>query len=353
MTSSSPVHVRLGVTIGDPAGIGPEVALRALLSRQEDETPDPLTRAEAVLIGPAWAWETTARKLGIPVAFKVIDPDTREPSRLQPKPGGVPVLSVRVPPDCPDPFDIPFGEENDVCGSVALRAIEEAVRLAMAGAIDAIVTAPISKASIHAAGSAFPGHTEMLQSLSKSPRVGMLLVGGGLRVSLVTIHEPLSAVPGLLSVDRVFGMIELTNEFMKQWGRERPRLALTGLNPHVGEGGLFGDEERCILFPALERARKAGIDVDGPLPADTVYHQALEGAFDAVIALYHDQALIPIKTLDFHGGVNVTMGLPFVRTSPDHGTAFAIAGQGIARPTSMMAALSTAADLAARRKNPT
>jgi 4-hydroxythreonine-4-phosphate dehydrogenase len=145
-------------------------------------------------------------------------------------------------------------------------------------------------------------------------------------------------------------MIELTNDFMKQWGRTRPCLALTGLNPHAGEGGLFGDEERRILLPALERARKTGIEVQGPLPADTVFHQALEGAFDAVVALYHDQALIPIKTLDFHGGVNVTMGLPFVRTSPDHGTAFAIAGQGIARPTSMRAALATAADLAARRK---
>lgn len=374
--------IRLGVTVGDPAGIGPEIILKSLLGVGEGSGESILRRAEVVLIGPAWVFRDVARQHGFRIQFTTDGAegadDEGEDSPTEPgrpsEPEGLekadaaagprnPVtglesrhgedwvrLPVRVPEGCEVRFEIPYGKEDPLCGAMALRAIEEAVRMVSSGEIDAIVTAPISKAAIHAAGSPFPGHTEMLRSLSRSPGVGMMLVGGGLRVSLVTIHEAYTAVPKLLTKERVVGMIEMTHGFLRQWGIAEPRLALAALNPHAGEGGLFGDEEARILVPAVQAARDGGIAVEGPFPADTVFHLALEGQFDAVVALYHDQALIPIKTLDFHGGVNVTMGLPFVRTSPDHGTAYAIAGRGIARASSMRNALRLAMELAERRR---
>jgi len=357
MSTSSRTLPRIGITVGDPAGVGPEVVLKAFLGCGKGSGEPLLRQARVVLIGPVWLFRDAARRFGFRVRFEPWHSRSSNALRTPVPPApeaseteDVPAFPVLEPEGCEALFEIPYGREDALCGATALRAIEEAVRVATAGDIDAIVTAPISKAAIHAAGSRFPGHTEMLQSLCGSPRVGMMLVGGGLRVSLVTIHEAYAAVPRLLTVDRIAAMIELTHDFLYMWGFDSPRLALAALNPHAGEGGLFGDEETRLLIPAMEAASAKTIQVEGPFPADTVFHLAREGRFDAVVALYHDQALIPIKTLDFHGGVNVTMGLPLIRTSPDHGTAYPIAGQGVARATSTRNAVRVAIELVDRRR---
>lgn len=357
-----PRRIRLGITVGDPAGIGPEVALKALLGRGRGSGEELRKKADILLIGPKWVFTDVARRYGLRVRFDPIVAETgkgRAPKPQKPptdrseksaSPRGILTFAISEPKGSEVEFPIPYGEESALCGAVALRAIEQGTRLARKGVIDALVTAPISKTSVHAAGSPFPGHTELLQSLTASRRVGMLLAGGGLRVALVTIHEALANVPALLSVPRVLEMVVLTDLFLRRWDCPHPRLALCALNPHCGEGGMFGDEERRVLQPAIHAALEKGIHIEGPLPADTVFHRARRKEFDAVIALYHDQALIPIKTLDFNGGVNITMGLPIFRTSPDHGTAFAIAGRGLARPTSMRKAIECACSLAATRR---
>ncbi|GEM_PF-15617 len=357
--SSPPRRALIGITLGDPAGVGPEVTLKALLGKGEGSGDALLCEMDVLLIGPAWVYREVAGRFALRARFEEIDRDAFDsaPDRAsclpaaERKSGCVPVFPVYTPRGCEEEFILPYGREDALCGALAIRAIEAGARLAMAGRVDAIVTAPISKAALNAAGAHFPGHTEMLQSLARSPRVGMMLAGGGLRVALVTIHEAMARVPELLTTERVFEMIRLTHEFLRSWDCPEPRLALCAFNPHAGEGGMFGDEEMRVLIPAARQARENGMRVEGPLPADTVFHFARQGQFDAVVSLYHDQALIPIKTLDFDGGVNLTMGLPFVRTSPDHGTAFGIAGQGVARATSMRHALRTACDLARRRRN--
>lgn len=380
---AGPRNIRLGITVGDPAGVGPEVALKALLGCGRGSGEELLSRAEILLIGPQWVFEDAIQRYGLRAHFtsysREHDPrriplappgPPQTPSAAQPSqppsnakrpilPGlfgtnpaeeTVPTFCVLGPEGCELPFEIPFGSDDALCGAIAYRAIEEAARLAREGIVDAIVTAPISKASLNAAGAHFPGHTELLQALTQSAQVGMMLAGGGLRVSLVTTHAALSKIPQLITIERVMEMIQLTHEFLRLWDCPSPRLGLAGLNPHCGEGGLFGDEEFRVLIPAAAQSRDRGIHVSNPIPSDTIFHRALQGEFDAVVALYHDQALIPIKTLDFDGGVNITMGLPILRTSPDHGTAFAIAGKGLARTSSMRNALLTALDLASRRR---
>ena len=222
-----------------------------------------------------------------------------------------------------------------------------AVRAAITGEIDAIVTAPISKESIHLAGSAYPGHTEMLRDLTGSENAVMMFDGGAFRVVLVTIHCALSEVPRMITRESVFSVIHIANTSMKrQFGLASPRIAVCGLNPHAGEAGAFGSEEIDSIIPAVEKAKNLGISVDGPLPADTLFYQANKGRWDVVVAMYHDQGLIPFKMLAFDKGVNVTLGLPIIRTSPDHGTAFDIAWQNKADPESMAEAIKLAAKLA-------
>jgi 4-hydroxythreonine-4-phosphate dehydrogenase len=241
------------------------------------------------------------------------------------------------------------GKPSAASGRLAYEAIDEAVRLIQAGTLDALCTAPISKAALHRAGHDWPGHTEMLRDKSGAPRVAMLMVGGGVRVVCATIHCPLAQVPERLSISELVELLSLIHRSMADFAIERPRVVVCGLNPHSGEEGMFGDEEQRIIAPAVEQARAQAIDAHGPLPADVVYHQMLEGRWDVVLAMYHDQAMIPVKTLAFDQGVNVTLGLPFVRTSPDHGTAFDIAGRGMARPDSLLAAIRLAASLARNR----
>jgi 4-hydroxythreonine-4-phosphate dehydrogenase len=244
------------------------------------------------------------------------------------------------------------GEGAAAAGRLAGEAVRRAVAMALAGEVDAIVTAPLDKAAFHAGGWHFPGHTEMLQALTGAADVGMLMaaertaLGGPLRVVLATTHLALRDVPAALTAELLVRQATLTERALRtQWGIGRPRLALCAANPHAGDGGLFGDEEPRVMEPALARLRAAGIDAAGPVPADTVFIRAVRGEFDAVIAPYHDVGMAAFKTAAFGAGVNVTLGLPFPRTSPDHGTALDIAGRGLADPASMKEAIRLAARL--------
>lgn len=237
------------------------------------------------------------------------------------------------------------------CGQASLDYIEAATGAVQAGLCDALVTGPICKENIRRAGSKYPGHTEMLAGLvGLRSKTFLMMVGSRLRVSLVTLHEPLSRVPSLLSKSLLLQAIQNTHDALRDcFGIQRPRLAVAGFNPHAGEGGLFGKEEGAKIIPAVKTARRKGLNVSGPLPPDSVFYQALQGHFDAVVSLYHDQGLIPVKLLHFEDAVNMTLGLPFVRTSVDHGTAFDIAWQGKANPASLIAAGKLAARLARKK----
>jgi len=295
---SARTRVRVGVTMGDPAGIGPEVALKAVA--------DP--RVTAVCDTVLYGARTAA-------------------ARARFTPG---VLSADA-------------------GRAAYEAVEHAVADAMAGRLDAITTGPIHKEALSLAGFPWRGHTELLAHLTGARDVAMMFHSPPLRAVLATVHVPLSAVPRLLTQARVETILALAASELPRFGVTTPRLALAGLNPHAGEGGLMGLEDRDVLVPAVESARRRGIDVTGPVPADTVFRQAVDGRFDAVIACYHDQGLIPVKLVGFGEAVNITLGLPIVRTSVDHGTAFDIAGRGVADETSLVHAVVLAARLARQR----
>jgi 4-hydroxythreonine-4-phosphate dehydrogenase len=237
---------------------------------------------------------------------------------------------------------------SKIGGQASMAFCVDAIEAAQRGIIDAIVTAPISKASWQMAGhKKYPGHTELLADKCKSRHVAMMFISPQLKVALATVHQSLMSIRDSLSIGRVFNPIDLADQALKRWfGITHPRIAVCGLNPHAGEGGQFGDEEERVIAPAILMAGEAGIDVRGPFPADTVYLRALDGRFDCVIAMYHDQGLLPIKLLAWQHAVNMTLGLPIIRTSPDHGTAFDIAGKNRADPSSMIAAIRLAIDLA-------
>jgi len=324
----------IAVTMGDPGGIGPEVVVRALLDQR-------LARAcRPVIVGRRPALERAAESLGLPLRFVPVG------SRL-PLLGPGRVALVETGPER-DPVP-PLGRPTASGGRAALEAIAEALCLALDGRAAAMVTAPISKEAIRAAGSPFPGHTEMLAAFTGARRHAMMLVGGPLRVTLATTHLPLREVAGALTRRGIVEAIGLTWEALRALGLPEPRVAVCGLNPHAGEGGLFGEEERRVIAPAVRTAYRQGVAVSGPWPADTVFHRAARGEFAAVVAMYHDQGLGPLKTLAFDTGVNVTLGLPIIRTSVDHGTAFDIAGRGTASPESLIAAVELAARLARNR----
>jgi len=320
--------LRIGVTIGDPAGIGPEVVLKSLLYWHASTT-------KFCLIGPRALWDETTAVL----------------SRVRPDlvKGFRDVERSADWIETPDPEAgkaLELGRTSARCGAVARDAIAAGVNCCLSGELDGLVTAPISKEGFAAAGVEHPGHTELLAELCDVEDTTMALVGGNLRVALATIHVPFIKVPELLSTELIVRKARHLVAFLKLRGIENPSIGLCGLNPHASEGGLFGDEEQRILVPAVAEARAQGIRLSNPVPGDTVFYDALEGRFDAVLALYHDQGLIPVKTLAFNSAVNVTLGLPIIRTSPDHGTAFGLAGKGVARPGSMTAALRLAVDMA-------
>jgi len=325
---------RIALTMGDPAGIGPELILKAFLDEEA------LGRCAPVVVGEIAVFRRYAEMLGIGMEFIRVE-SAREARSAA---GRMPVIEPEGSGagDC-----LSIGRIGREHSAAAHRAIVEASRLAMRGDVDGIVTAPIHKESLRQAGVMFPGHTELLGHLAQSRQTAMLLAGGGLRVALATIHTALRDVPAKITQGRLLPLFELTAEFMRRFGLENPRVGVAALNPHGGEGGLFGQEERTEIRPAIEKACAQGLSISGPFPGDTIFHSMLEGQFDVVVAMYHDQGLAPLKTLDFFGGVNVTMGLPYIRTSPDHGTAFDKAGKGEADPGSFLAALRLAAQLIA------
>lgn len=330
------VQTPLAVTMGDPAGIGLDIVLSAWAKRQSEPLP-PL-----VFIADPGAVEDRARALGLSIDVVVVDRvvlGDRRPDRLC-------ILPVRLATK-PEP-----GRPDPANGQAVIASIERAVAETAAGRTSAVVTAPISKATLYSGGFGHPGHTEFLGELAKLHYPGqqstpvMMLAAEELRVVPVTVHMPLAAVSEALTIDRVVEVCRITaRDLVLRFGLDRPRIAVAGLNPHAGEGGSLGLEEIEIIAPAIEALRKEGLHVTGPLSADAMFHAAARQQYDVAVCMYHDQALIPLKTLAFDTGVNVTLGLPFVRTSPDHGTAFDIAGTGRASPVSFIAALRLAAHI--------
>ena len=316
----------IAVSCGEPAGIGPELAHKAWAALGTD--------LPFFLIGdPA---HVTAGPI-----VQINDPTQAEEAARD----GLPVL--------PHAFDGPLtpGTPNPGHAAAVISAIARGVDLVQSGAASALCTAPIHKKALQdGAGFAHPGHTEYLAHLAGVARVVMMLASDQLRVVPATIHIPLSDVPAALTRELLTETLRITHAgLIRDFGIPTPRIAVAGLNPHAGEGGKMGSEEITLITPVLEALRAEGLDLRGPLSADTMFHAAARAGYDAAVAMYHDQALIPIKTLDFDRGVNVTLGLPFIRTSPDHGTALDIAGQGIANPSSMIEALKMAARMAAAR----
>jgi 4-hydroxythreonine-4-phosphate dehydrogenase len=323
--------------MGDAVGIGPETIVHAFMQGAAEG---------CVVVGDvAVLRRAVAMAEGAPM-FAVVD----APGDAVP-PGCLPGL---VPPGLPPGLDtLPWGRVHADCGRAAALCIEHAVRLLQAGQGAGMVPAPIHKEALAAAGIGFPGHTEMLQSLAGAPPVRMMLANDELRVVLVSIHVALRRAVELVGFDSVLDTIRIGHRAGALWGQPQPRIAVAGLNPHAGEGGLFGDEEQRFFAPAVAAARAEGIDASGPYAPDTVFMRARHasghpGEFDLVVAMTHDHGLIPVKYLGVEQGVNVTLGLPFVRTSPDHGTAFDIAGQGRADPASLFAAIRMARRLLAR-----
>jgi len=323
------------VTMGDAVGIGPEIIARAFRAGE---------LADAVVVGSV----DVLRRAGAPMTARI-----EAPADLAAVPPGC--LPVIEPAGLPAGLAaLPWGKVSATAGAAAARCIEVAVALVQRGEVAAIVTAPVHKEALAAAGLPWPGHTEMLQALATPaggtpPPVRMMLANPELRVVLVTIHVALRRALELLDFQAVLSTLRIAHASAAAWGQPAPRIAVAGLNPHAGEGGLFGDEEIRFIGPAVQAARAEGIDALGPFPPDTVFMRARRGAFDLVVAMTHDHGLIPVKYLGVEEGVNVTLGLPFVRTSPDHGTAFDIAGQGRADAASLVAALRAARSLAAGR----
>lgn len=319
--------------MGDPCGIGPEIILKSLKS--------PAVRkiANYVIIGNKNVFDQAARTLKIPLKYRIISHIAEIENSNQP----VSLLSINGFKSSLMKQKKPTAEG----GELSVQCVIRGINLARSGHIDALVTAPICKEAIHLGGYGYPGHTEMLKIFSGAERVVMLMVGGKLRVAFVTTHIALKDVPQSITTEDVLGTIIMSNNNLKQYfGLKEPRIAVCGLNPHAGEEGIFGDEERKVIIPAVEKAKKKGVLCDGPVSADTIYYKALKGAYDVVVAIYHDQGAIPLKLHAFETGVNITLGIPFVRTSPDHGTAYDIAGKGIANPHSMMEAIKTAVKMA-------
>ena len=326
----------LALTMGDPAGIGPDITLALWSARRS------LSLPPFLFIGDAAVLRERAALLGLNVAVASATPETAADLFLD----ALPVLAS----DCAAAV-VPGAPEARNAAAIT-GAIETAVTLTMTGRTSAVVTNPIAKAVLYDAGFNFPGHTEFLADLAAKATGGallpvMLLAGPKLRAVPVTIHIPLKDVPAALTEDLIVETAVITERDLRQrFGITQPRLAIAGLNPHAGEGGALGLEDDAIVRPAVERLKAAGIAAVGPLPADTMFHDAARATYDVALCMYHDQALIPAKALGFDDSVNATLGLPFIRTSPDHGTAFAIAGKGIARPDSLLAALRLAQDLA-------
>ncbi len=325
-----PPAPRLALTIGDPAGIGPEISLRAAAG------------ADAVLVGDRCVLEETARRLGLDIRI--------DSYKLEDLAGGFPAQQaghVRLLDTGILPRPVPPGKACAEGGRAAFRAIELAIEGAGSGVFHGVVTGPINKRAFAMAGIGFPGHTEIFAARTGTKNFAMLMYSEKIAVGLATCHQPLRSVPDSLTTARLVEVGHLLDESVGRLLGRRPRIAVLGLNPHAGEEGLFGDEEERVIRPAIEWLQRDGIDAEGPLPPDTAFTPAALARYGAHLCLYHDQGLIPFKALAFDTGVNVTMGIPFVRTSVDHGTAYDIAGKGTADPASLRSAIAVARALLA------
>lgn len=318
---------RIAITIGDPGGIGPEVVVKAL--------PEVSGECLPVVIGDYAVIEDAVRRFGVSLKIRkveTVDEASPSPDALWCHDQG----SLRT---------FARGKADKENGRASVGYIKRAVELAMEKKVDAVVTAPISKEALKLAGFPWPGHTEMLAELTGTSDYAMMLAGGPLRVILATIHTALRNVPGLVTKERVLKTIRLAKRACDMLGIERPRIAVAGLNPHAGESGILGTEERDEIAPAIEGAKEEGVTAEGPYPPDVIFRMAYKGEVEMVVCMYHDQGLIPLKMIAFDKGVNVTVGLPIVRTSPDHGTAYDIAWRGMADPSSMIEAIRMAVRL--------
>jgi len=326
----------LALTMGEPAGIGGEIALKAWMERAPDIPP-------FIVLDDPERLKHLAGHLGLKVPVIAVEAPAEGAAVFA---DALPVIGGPLPappePGKPDPANTP----------AVLGSIEKAVELTLSGETAAVVTNPVHKKSLYDAGFPFPGHTEFLAQLTGGAKPVMMLTGKGLRVVPVTVHMSLRDAIGALDTNAIIETASITAKALRQdFGIPRPRLAVAGLNPHAGEGGGMGNEEETIIAPAIEALQARGIEAFGPVPPDTLFTDQARQGYDAAICMYHDQALIPIKTIDFEGAVNVTLGLPIVRTSPDHGTALDIAGRGVASEKSLIAALHLAAETAAMRKS--
>ena len=330
MTATLP----LAITMGDASGIGPEIVAKALAGGGE----------AAVVFGSHLVMADIVSRLGLDVAVRFI----QDPEEARPRPGVIEVVETTRITELP-----PLGQVSAISGQASFDAIVAAIAAARSGKVGGIVTAPINKEAMASAGIRYPGHTEILADYGGAKRVAMMLANDDIRTVLVTIHTSLRKAIEQADFEAQMSAIRLAHLGGKALGIAAPRIAVAGLNPHAGEGGLFGDEEIRIIAPAIEAARAEGITVSGPYPGDTVFMLARKGRFDVVVAQYHDQGLIPVKYLGLEKGVNITLGLPFVRTSPDHGTAFDIAGKGIADHASLETALAYAKRLVAAQETNT
>lgn len=332
---------RIGITSGDPCGIGPEIVVKALSYKETYRLCCP------IIIGSYKVIQNSLQFSNILLKIHQI-------SEAKESLGSFGTLDL-IDIDNVDVANIDFnkikiGEVSPFAGKASVEYIKLAVKLCLEGEIDAMVTAPINKTAMHKAGFNYPGHTELLAELTKSPKVAMMLAGRKLKVTFVTSHVALSEVPNLLSIECILDTIELTIKALKWMGIRCPKIAVAALNPHAGEAGAFGIEELEKITPAILRAKALGWQVDGPIPADSIFIQAQSGKWDAVVVMYHDQGNIPIKLLEFGNIVNVTLGLPIIRTSVDHGTAFDIAGKGLASESSLCAAIKFAVEMCRRRE---
>jgi len=320
---------KIAITMGDPGGVGPEVIVKAVSSTKIRNICMPIVIANAVVMKEA------LHVLNVPSTVRII----KSPAEAR-------LLKNSI--DCIDVGIMEAFKKNRPTaqgGRACVSFIERAVELALHKSVDALVTAPISKEALEMAGFPWPGHTEMLAHFTKTKDYAMVFIGKPLRIILVTIHTALKDVPGLITLQKILKTIRFAKKACEILKIKNPRIAVAGLNPHAGEAGRFGDEEIKRIIPAIQKARQEGIPVSGPYPPDVVFHKAYRGDLDIVVCMYHDQGLIPLKMIAFDRGVNLTLGLPFIRTSPDHGTAYDIAWKGIADPSSMIEAIRLAVKL--------
>ena len=328
----------LAITLGDPAGVGPEITLKALQHAEVHVHCRPLVIGDRRILDRAAQW-LGAAPLNIAAVTRPAE------GRYHPDEVTLLDLANAAPGDCP------VGQISAAAGRAAVEYVFAACDLAMAGGVDAVVTAPLNKAAMNLAGFHYAGHTELLAERTHAGKVSMLLVGPKLRVVHVSTHVALEDAIRRVTPDRVGEVIDLAYRSCQALGIPHPRIAVAGLNPHAGEGGLFGAQEETGIVPAIVAARARGLNVTDPQPPDTVFLRAVKGEYDIVVSMYHDQGHIPMKLLAFDDGVNVSMGLPIIRTSVDHGTAFDIAGKGIAREDSLLAAIAVAIQMAAARNS--